>query len=175
MSLPSHGLSHNSPTITTATTPSPCPALLARSDLRLNSRPSSMQGSPSTEEEEPDQPINSRDEPQQHIDQIEPNRPLHPFDPTIPLSVLMNVHIPEQSEESGEEDTVFNPTLAKPRERNLKSTHKTTKSHPQAHIASAGHASTIADTAPIVPTAVAYPHFESEYLCSLCAFWRSCA
>lgn len=65
-----------------------------------------MQRPASTEEEEPDHPIDRCDEPQQHVDQINPNGPFHPLNPTVTLGVLMDVHVSEKAEESRKEDTI---------------------------------------------------------------------
>lgn len=65
-----------------------------------------MQRPASTEEEESDHPVNSRDEPQQHIDEINPDGVFHALDPAVSLRVLVDVHVAEEAEERGEEDAV---------------------------------------------------------------------
>lgn len=47
---------------------------------------------------------NRTEEPQQQIDQIDPNRILHPLDTRGHFSVLVNVHLAEDAEERAPED-----------------------------------------------------------------------
>ena len=65
-----------------------------------------MHRSPSTEEEEPNHAINRGDEPQEHINQIDPDGVFHPLDSTITFGVLMDIHFAEKTEEGDEEDTI---------------------------------------------------------------------
>jgi len=51
--------------------------MLARIRLFSNRSPTGMEGSPSSQEEEPHCCEDCSDEPQQHIDQIDPHRVLH--------------------------------------------------------------------------------------------------
>ena len=48
---------------------------------------------------------NSRDQPQQHINQIDPHRILHPLDPTVTLRLLMNIQFPKRAKYSRPQDT----------------------------------------------------------------------
>lgn len=66
-----------------------------------------MQRPASTEEEEPDHPVDSRDEPQQHIDEVNPDCTLHSLDATVTFSFLVDVHFTEEAEESGEQYAAF--------------------------------------------------------------------
>ena len=64
-----------------------------------------MQRFASTEEEEHDHSVNGRDEPEQHIDEIDPDSVLHPPDSAVAFRLLMNVHPGEKTEEGGKKDT----------------------------------------------------------------------
>jgi hypothetical protein len=57
--------------------------------------------SPSPESNCPD---NGADEPEKHVDEVNPDGTLHPLYSSVPLRVLLDVHIPKETEYSRPED-----------------------------------------------------------------------
>lgn len=58
----------------------------------------------STEAEEQYCAINRTQEPQQHVDQVDPDRILHPLHPGVAVRVHMHVDLPKQAENSYPQD-----------------------------------------------------------------------
>jgi hypothetical protein len=75
------------------------------SDMHLHLRPSSPPTPPTPPMPEPKHQHPQRtNQPQESINQIHPNRMLHPRNPAIPLRVRLDIHIAKQSKERDPED-----------------------------------------------------------------------
>lgn len=70
----------------------------------LNFRPASMQRPPPMEEEQK-RAIARRDEPKQHVDEVDPDRVLHALDAAVALRFLVDVQLAENAEDCCPEDT----------------------------------------------------------------------
>jgi hypothetical protein len=51
-----------------------------------------------------DQHAHRTDQPKQRIHKINPNRILHPLNPTIPLRIRMDIHLPKDSKQRDPQD-----------------------------------------------------------------------
>jgi len=71
----------------------------ARINLLSDRSPTGVEGSPTSKKEKPHCCEDCGDEPQQHIDQIDPHRVLHPCHARIAFRVLMNVQFAEDAED----------------------------------------------------------------------------
>lgn len=66
---------------------------------------SSRVQTPLIPKQEHDHANDSADEPQEHIDQVDPDGVFHSLDPAIALRVLVNVEFTEDTEDGCPEDT----------------------------------------------------------------------
>ena len=64
-----------------------------------------MQRFSTPQEKEPHRREDGREEPEQHIDQIDPHGILHPLDSAVSLGFLMHKHLPKDPEHGCPENT----------------------------------------------------------------------
>ena len=66
-----------------------------------------MQTPPLPQRKKQHHPHDRRNQPQQHINQIHPHRMFHPNNPTIPLRIRMNIHLPKHPKHRRPQDKKY--------------------------------------------------------------------
>ena len=72
-----------------------------------------MQASPTTMREVDNSIVDRTQQPQNSIDQINPNSILHTYNPSVPLSIFLDEHLPKDTKDCYPENTTQKKALAK--------------------------------------------------------------